>query len=51
VTLIVRIIILHNQGIQGDFVDLQRSTAMLPHGLDPKGFYPAREKPGFELMT
>jgi hypothetical protein len=35
----------------GALVHLQRLIALLPHDLDPKGFYSGRDKSGLEGMT
>jgi hypothetical protein len=37
--------------VHGDLCHLQRSIALLPHELSPKGFYPGRDKSGLEGMT
>jgi hypothetical protein len=36
---------------RGDLICLQRSIALLPHDLDPKGFYSGRDKFGLEGIT
>jgi hypothetical protein len=35
----------------GDFIHLKRSIALLPHDLDPKGFYSSTDKSDLEGMT
>jgi hypothetical protein len=35
----------------GDFVYLERSIALLPHYLGPKGFHSGRDKSDLEGMT
>jgi hypothetical protein len=37
--------------VHEDLVHVQRLTALFPHDLCPKGFYPGREKSGLEGMT
>jgi hypothetical protein len=34
-----------------DLIHQQRQMALLPHDLDPEGFYPGRGKSGWEGMT
>jgi hypothetical protein len=39
------------QVVHEDLIHLQRSIVLLPHALDPKGFYSERDKFGLEDMT